>query len=832
VTSFRPNWGLVDVRRGELRPLTLAFVTLLIVITAHTALETVRDALVMTKLPVRTLGVTYAVLAACVLPTAALVARLGGRSSVKTPLAFALAVSAALLVFLFALPTTGMMVIALYVANGLIGAIIVPQVWNLIASMFTVAQGRRLFATISAGGVLGGALGSILAAALLTSIPVNGLLLVAASLLALTAIVVLVSTVGSTIPPAQTKPRSASGFRPAALRAEPFVLRIALLVVISTSALVAIDYFFKWTVARTVRPDDVPRFVARYYAVLNVAALVVQVFVSGPLVRKIGVMPTLAVTPLLLLFGGLGTLAIPGVLIVVLALKGLDETLSNSVHRVTSELVYLPLPESARARTKPFIDGVLARVTQAGIGGFLFLLAGAGLLSPRLLAGIVIVLALAWLLVGVAARGPYLGLLRRAIATNALGTSRPTDRIDLETAETLVQLLAHDDPLVVVGAMNALARRGRERLIPALVLLHTEQVVLLQALQVFASSQRDDWVGRARKLLRDERSAVRMAAARALSRRGRLDTTDLAEDGDELVRAYATLHLALKTDRDDAALESRIHDLVEADGKGGDVNRLGLLAAFADVAPDRRLTRLLAVVAERAGTTRESTEALARAASSQAAELLIPTLIARLASWESRDVVVGALVSFGARAIDAIRRALHDPPQRRDLRVHLPSALARFGTKHAAELLLEVIESDRDGLVRYKALRSLGRMVATQRVAVDRLRVERLAYANLVEHVRLLGVRAAFDSPPPEALAITTRREPTKRLLVGLLDDKLRQSLERAFRFLKIAHPHEDIHRVYVASFSEDARVRANAAEFIDTLLRRRDQRCVRFSDP
>jgi len=42
-----------------------------------------------------------------------------------------------------------------------------------------------------------------------------------------------------------------------------------------------------------------------------------------------------------------------------------------------------------------------------------------------------------------------------------------------------------------------------------------------------------------------------------------------------------------------------------------------------------------------------------------------------------------------------------------------------------------------------------------------------------------------------------------------LLDDKLRQSLERTFRLLKIAHPYQDIHRVNIALTSKDLRARA-----------------------
>src|ERR1700689_3235952 len=106
-------------------------------------------------------------------------------------------------------------------------------------------------------------------------------------------------------------------------------------------------------------------------------------------------------------------------------------------------------------------------------------------------------------------------------------------------------------------------------------------------------------------------------------------------------------------------------------------------------------------------------------------------------------------------------------------------------------------------------------MIGERGIAVDRVRVERLAYRNLVEYFRLLALRVPFESPREDEPQAFDGDAPTERLLTGLLDDKLRQSLERTFRLLKIAHPREDIHRVQIAALSEDRRSRANAGEFL-----------------
>ena len=100
------------------------------------------------------------------------------------------------------------------------------------------------------------------------------------------------------------------------------------------------------------------------------------------------------------------------------------------------------------------------------------------------------------------------------------------------------------------------------------------------------------------------------------------------------------------------------------------------------------------------------------------------------------------------------------------------------------------------------------------------------ARANLAAYFQLLGLRVALGGPPATPSSSTPRRRTL--LLAGLLDDKLDHSLERAFRLLKVAHPREDIHRVYIACLSSDKRARANAGEFLDALLGRRDQQLLR----
>jgi AAA family ATP:ADP antiporter len=219
---------------------------------------------------------------------------------------------------------------------------------------------------------------------------------------------------------------------------------------------------------------------------------------------------------------------------------------------------------------------------------------------------------------------------------------------------------------------------------------------------------------------------------------------------------------------------------------------------------------------------------LARAIASQRAAEQLPFLISLLGERSGREEIEGALVTFGREGLAALGRALEDRHTPRRVRANIPAAVARFGSRAAIEHLLETIEGDADGFVRYRALRALGRLVAESALEVDRGRVERLAASNLVEYFRLLGLRQPFSKREPRSAAVTNDRDRTEDLLVGLVDDKLRQSLARVFRLLKIAHPREDLHRVHDAYLTDDRVARANAAELVASILHHRDQTRLR----
>jgi HEAT repeat protein len=193
----------------------------------------------------------------------------------------------------------------------------------------------------------------------------------------------------------------------------------------------------------------------------------------------------------------------------------------------------------------------------------------------------------------------------------------------------------------------------------------------------------------------------------------------------------------------------------------------------------------------------------------------IPILIERLDRRDGRPVVRDALVALGDPALDALERALRDPSLPLSIRVHVPRSISKFPEQRAADILLRVLFEEPSGAVRYKALRGLGRMVNEYPIRVDPTAVEKRANIELKEYLRLLSLwHPIHEGLPGQSEAV----QPSGRLLLGLLEDKMRQAMERVFRLLQIAHPRESIRSVGEALRSPDRQVRAKALEYIDAL--------------
>ncbi len=852
---------LVDVRAGEAQPATRAFITLFGMIAGHTVLETARDALFLETLPAERLALVYLALAVIGLVVRAYNLRFIRRVGRRNAVVFTLVVAAFGTTLLHFQPITPTSVFAIYLWSGLLATVMVVQFWLLVGQLFTVAQGKRLFGPIAAGGVLGATVGGVTGAAVLHTLEALGtgrataddpagarvLLLVAAIFFLATAVALttIETEEDDVLPDSGTAdPQRPSGALEAGERS--YVWRIGLLIALSTATVLTTDYLFKLTAKATIPAAELGQFFAGFYAVLNGIALVVQLLVARHLLQRLGVAAALALLPLLLVGGGLTVVLVGGGIVAVLATKGFDGALRHSVNRVSTELLYLPLSTELRNRSKSLLESVVLRTTQAVTATALMVLAAVELQSPRVIAGIVVALAAGWLAVAVLLRRPYLDRFRHRLGAGRLDPTVRLDELDMGSLRSVLSALSSTEEARVVAAMDVLVEAKRSGLIPALIFYHESEAVQLRALELIATADRDDWMEHAKRLLDRGTQPVRIAAVRALGRAGRHEPIErVSGDVSPAVRAHAAFFLASWDDSvpplhhpliapllgddghehssDKRADEAQTQRLDQAAGAGapdpchdahGTSHRArGALADALALDGDQRWADVLLALARHHHCV--AIERVVMAMARIRDQRFVPALIARLARRSGRAHVREALVQLGDEALAALEDALIDPRTRRRVRLHIPQTIARFGSQQAAAILTTRLGAERDGAVRYKVLRGLGRLVARNDVSVDTETITQQVSDTLVEHLRLLSLQLPLERHAGE---LDNLGYQTGRLLVRLLGDKRRQALERGFRLFGILHRREDVRGIHVALQSRDRHVRANAHEFLDAL--------------
>src|SRR5262245_49022501 len=171
---------LFDVRPAESRSVLATFTSLLFIVIAHTILETARDAMFLVHVGPKALGYMYIITAVLTLAVGAVSSRIGARFGARRALVGAQLVSAAGTAAFFFLPPTEAVLTGLYAFSAVCGALLVPQLWATIATLFNAAQGRRLFGIIAIAGVLGAVVGTSAAAGALIVLELRWLFLLSA----------------------------------------------------------------------------------------------------------------------------------------------------------------------------------------------------------------------------------------------------------------------------------------------------------------------------------------------------------------------------------------------------------------------------------------------------------------------------------------------------------------------------------------------------------------------------------------------------------------------------------------------------------------------------
>ncbi len=292
--------------------------------------------------------------------------------------------------------------VAFYVFVDIFSVVLVEQFWSLANTVHSTAQGRRWYGFVATGGLVGGVLGGVAAAAELRylGIGTRDLLWVSALILVLVLALnrgLVRLRVYEEAPhpvPAGAGPADGgpSGWR--TLAGNRYLLLIAACLLCAQLCQPVVEYQFLEAVERAYNDLDARTgFISTFFSQMGMFSIAVNLIVTPIVLRYLGPLGGLLAQPLMLSLASLAYFVQP-VLASAAVMKIADRGLSYSINRASKELLYIPIDPVQTYRAKAWIDMFGYRLFK--VLGSAVILAATQWLPLRLPAP-----ALAWVTIGV-----------------------------------------------------------------------------------------------------------------------------------------------------------------------------------------------------------------------------------------------------------------------------------------------------------------------------------------------------------------------------------------------------------------------------------------------
>lgn len=261
---------------------------------------------------------------------------------------------------------------AFYIWISTFNLFITAVFWSLMADTFSRTQGKRLFGFIAAGGSLGAIVGPALTALVAEKVGVSSLLLYAAVGFGAAVVVLLLlerekTRVAANEPDGQTSRLDHAlggnvldGFK--LLFRSPYLLLIALFVLLATwvSTILYFQQADLVTQAITTREARVKIFASVDFMV-NVCAIMVQMFGTGRLAQRFGLTTVLVLSPILMAIASAIVVTSPG-LFVLLAIQVVRRASDYGITKPGREMLFTVVAQESRYKSKSVIDTAVNRI--------------------------------------------------------------------------------------------------------------------------------------------------------------------------------------------------------------------------------------------------------------------------------------------------------------------------------------------------------------------------------------------------------------------------------------------------------------------------------------
>ncbi len=609
--------------------------------------------------------------------------------------------------------------------------------------------------------------------------------------------------------------------------------------IIGIGVLVAIlvDYLFSATAAAAIHNEDsLTSFFGLWYSNISVISLLVQVLITGRLLRRLGVGRSLFVLPAGIIIGAVSILVFPG-LVTAIVIRIFEGGLKHSVNKAGIELLTLAIPSSIKKQAKSFIDIFITNIS-TGVGGIMLLLMVSvlGMSLPQISLTI-IAFTIIWIAMVVMIREEYVNAFRTAIERRTIDIHDPTLNLnDPAVFQGIKYILEGKNQRQILYVLRLIEDFSSEEFAPILENLvdHPSTEVKKQVLNIIGEMETLDLSKKVRLLVDDDDEDVRIRAIRYLTVSGRGDSVPLHDfigSDDYRVRTAATLCAAREYRTNPAFSEKHnIADLYhmvythdnehDSNNQNSEFYRLRAARFIGEARSDELQPYLLDLVND------ESLEVRHAAIDSSGKtfnRVIIPKLIDLLGNRSDRRPSRMALVLYGEDIIDDLATSFNSGTLSRRIRLEIIKVLTLLQTPQAVEVLTDNL--DDEPAIYSAIIKALNKMrMEDSALKFPFVQIRSTIFKEMRLYIRLKTVLSQHNESSVRDSANAKSDDSSglmaaNRLVEQALQERLQGTLERLFLLLGLIYPIEDINNAFRSIISEKTNLQLDAIEFLDNLV-------------
>jgi len=372
-----------EVRHGEAISALLLALNIFLILTAYYVLKPVREALILAGGGAEIKSYAAAGQALLLLAAVPFYGWLASRVPRRVLINGVTLFFAGCLLVFYALAQMQVPIgVVFFLWVGIFNLMVPAQFWAFANDLYTPEAGKRLFVIVAFGASLGAVAGSFLDAELIAPLGVYQLMLVAAGILALSLLITngvdrverrrSTPAVATRAEVSEDEPlREGDAF--ALVFRSRYLLLIALLMLVLNWVNTTGEYILGRTVLsaaeRAIAQGTAPglsteeyvgEFYAQFFTVVNLAGLLLQLFVVSRVLKYLGVGVAIMILPIIAL-GGYLIAAFYPVLSMVRWAKTAENATDYSVQNTVRQVLFLPTTREQKYKAKQAIDTFFVR---------------------------------------------------------------------------------------------------------------------------------------------------------------------------------------------------------------------------------------------------------------------------------------------------------------------------------------------------------------------------------------------------------------------------------------------------------------------------------------